>query len=112
MNAKTTKPPQKQPASSTDEPYDVDDEIQRMQDAILNPTQWNNAICILPLPCKVTLAEDIEATAVAAMIEEGHKVSYKCVWWDKNNRKCEWLESCEVSANDDGKPMQKIGFGA
>lgn len=49
---------------------------------------------------KVSLpqAEIVNAVVIAAMIQTNDRVRYLCVWWSGAERKEEWVEACEVSA--------------
>ncbi len=46
---------------------------------------------------------------VAVMIEANAKVSYRVVWWNGAERRCEWVEAVEVKSLPAGK--RRIGFG-
>lgn len=55
----------------------------------------------------LTLTSDILVTVVAICIKGG-AVTYQCVWWDGRQRRCEWIEECEIVYRE--RPTQRIGF--
>ena len=57
----------------------------------------------------VRIADDIPAVITAVCVRSGTSVTYECVWWDGRNRKCEWLTTDEIEADDESEEMT-IGF--
>lgn len=52
----------------------------------------------------------IEAKIKGICIEGNTKIkTYKCVWWDKDRKREEWLEDNEFKIKSPGKKMS-IGF--
>lgn len=52
---------------------------------------------------------NVKATIVSTLIEGNVSISYQCVWWDKLQRKCEWVKAYEVTPVDSTDTL-KIGF--
>lgn len=63
---------------------------------------------VLPVGAEVAIGKKIAALVTAVMVEKRDKVTYRCAWWDGNNRHEEWLASFEVEANESHR--QPIGF--
>ena len=59
---------------------------------------------------EVSLGKDLTGTVVEILIRAQSHISYKVSWWDKNTRKSEWLEACEVTGVDGETERLSIGF--
>lgn len=68
----------------------------------------NNCLKIYRVGTKIKIGKNIEATINGAAIYGGNRVQYQVVYWDGNDRKCEWIEGFEV----DGpyEELRQIGF--
>ena len=64
---------------------------------------------VIPIGENVELFEKVAAVVVAICIRENSHITYQCVWWDGNNRKCEWLENFEVTPSNP-KSQMSIGY--
>jgi uncharacterized protein YodC (DUF2158 family) len=55
---------------------------------------------------------DKSKATIRAICVEGldKSVSYKCTWWEKGNKKAEWLEPDEFKIESDDTKLTKIGF--
>lgn len=83
------------------------------------PTGWNISsvspplISIIPPGANVRIggsSEDEFAGVVCqACIREGGAVQYQVAWWNGRERRCEWLEACEVVTAQEAA-RQEIGF--
>lgn len=58
---------------------------------------------------EVTISQGlIKGTIIDISITGNFKVQYNVIWWDGNDRKSAWMDTCEIQA---GKPVKlKIGF--
>jgi hypothetical protein len=57
----------------------------------------------------VTGGEPQRAQVTAVQIRERNKVTYEVVWWSGATRSTAWVESCEVTALGDDRPVA-VGF--
>ncbi len=54
-------------------------------------------------------ADPIDGIVTAVCIRHYEHVTYEVVWWDGRQRKCEWLEGCELTVPGEMN-FQPIGF--
>lgn len=62
---------------------------------------------VLQLGSKVEIGGRIHGIVTAISIRP-RGIAYECVWWDGNNRRCEFLEEMEITPLTDEK--RSIGF--
>lgn len=66
-------------------------------------------IKVIQVGSPITLADNIPAVITGILINDKCRVTYQCIWWDDQIRKCEWLEEFEVTRTDKIQDMT-VGF--
>ena len=64
---------------------------------------------IIEIGARIKIAGGLIDAQVTAACIRSSRVTYECVWWDGNTRKCEWLDAVELSATEQTN-IVKIGF--
>ena len=67
-------------------------------------------LSIWPIGALINIAPSVFGTVVAVQIGCGNAVSYQVAWWNGSDRKTDWINEIELSADMKDSGRVKIGF--